>query len=38
MDINTLLSAWNSVEIISTEIAFISVWEKLLKLIKVLDK
>ena len=38
MDINTLMSAWNSVEIIGTEIAFISVWEKLLKLIKVLNK
>jgi len=38
MDINTLMSAWNSVEIIGTEMTFNSIWEKLLKLIKVLDK
>ncbi len=38
MDINTLMSAWNSVEIIGAEITFNSIWEKLLKLIKVLDE
>jgi hypothetical protein len=38
MNINILMSAWNSVEIIGTEMTFKSIWGKLLKLIKVLDK